>query len=99
MKGIYLTQEGKQVIEDRILELNKLMKLLQRTANENKEFDVMKDTAYASYRREKQILEQILSCATILHSEESWELADEKSDYGLSSKEFYPNGVIIQPKS
>ena len=79
MKGIYLTQEGKQEIEAKIA-LYEYCTLLPHQVGELK------------------IYKEILSSATILPVEESWENADKKSDYGLSSKEFYPQGVIIQSK-
>jgi hypothetical protein len=79
MKGIYLTQEGKQEIEAKVA-LYEYCTLLPHQVGELK------------------IYKEILSSATILPVEESWENADKKSDYGLSSKEFYPQGVIIQSK-
>ena len=46
----------------------------------------------------KKVYKEILQSATILPVEESWDIVNEKTDYGLSDREVYPNGVIIQPK-
>ncbi len=87
MKGIYLTQEGKQEIEAKIAELEKFYMTARKVGVTMERIDW-----------EIQYLKEILSSAIILPVEESWENADKKSDYGLSSKEFYPQGVVIQPK-
>jgi hypothetical protein len=81
---VYLTEEAKQEIEAKIAELAELA--------------TSKETMSISYIAQHSVYSLILQSATILPVEESWGKADEKSDYGLSSKEFYPQGVIIQPK-
>jgi hypothetical protein len=93
MKGIYITEEGKKDIKDRIAELEE----------ENK-FPVDK------WEEEKNqgkiyILEEILSSATILPVEESYNNIQhfETSEHGtVIRKHFlmanYSKGVIIQPK-
>jgi hypothetical protein len=86
MKGIYLTQEGKQEIEAKIAEL------------EDYTYDTQDLHLEGNIQGHLYCLKEILSSATILPVEESWENADKKSDYGLSSKEFYPQGVVICKK-
>jgi len=86
MKGIYLTEEGKKTIEDKIAEL---------------ESELVKETnpfIYTQTSAELNIYKRIISYATILPVEESWLKVAKK--HGVSSilSEFYPNGVIIQPK-
>jgi hypothetical protein len=103
MVGIYLTQEGKQEIEAKIAELEEdrqhwMDNTIKNIGNPNYN-SLMDSINQAKAEQAAFLLKEILKSATILPVEESWELADEKSDYGLSSKEFYPNGVIIQPKS
>jgi hypothetical protein len=85
MTGIYLTQEGKQAIEDRIAELEKL---------ENDEFF---DEHLINYYLYTQIrtYKEILSSATVLPVEESW----GNMPIGVNESELsYPNGVIIHSK-
>jgi hypothetical protein len=88
-KGIYLTQEGKKAIEDRIAEL---------------EIWSERNAKVGQYDSEGQVadeLKDILSSSTILPVEESW--ADFNywttgKDCPKDKKTHYPNGVIIQPK-
>jgi hypothetical protein len=90
MKGIYLTQEGKQEIEAKIAELEKLAL----------------DADKPSFRMgQKVILLEILSSATILPVEENWKsMIEGDDDYEhyienvVCFPTSYPNGVIIQPK-
>jgi hypothetical protein len=87
MKGIYLTEQGKQEIEAKIAELELNEKIHEKNgfimgANMNHGF--------------VDALKEMLSSATILPVEESWEPV---SDYITSIEQsYYPNGVIIQPK-
>ena len=60
MKGIYLTEEGKQEIEAKIAELQHLSKIESSAASLLVESDI------ATYK-------QILASATILPVEESWD--------------------------
>jgi len=84
MNGIYLTQEGKQEIEAKIAELENYTYATQNIRIEGQNSGML------------EILEDILSSATILPVEESWESV---SDYITSIEQsYYPNGVIIQPK-
>jgi hypothetical protein len=85
MKGIYLTQEGKQEIEAKIAELEQFSPI-----------DTFED--YTNFGK-KQQLKEILSSATILPVEESWQKVKHfyTGDSVKSSKK-YPQGVIIQPK-
>jgi hypothetical protein len=85
MKGIYLTQEGKQELEAKIAERRKYSPIeTEDDWFENGELNVYKE---------------ILSSATILSVEESWSdmqiLNNDNLEY-VKSK--FANGVIIQPK-
>jgi hypothetical protein len=86
MKGIYLTQKGKEEIEAKIAELEKENKFPIDKWEEGKN------------QGKIYILEEILESATILPVEESWEdvLIETLAtgNYNIS----YPSGVIIQPK-
>ena len=83
MKGIYLTEEGKKELEAKIVELEKL------ALDEDK----------PSFRMgQKVILLEILSSATILPVEESWDNTIDTHDVENAFIKHYPNGVIIQSK-
>jgi hypothetical protein len=85
MKGIYLTEEGKKEIEDLIAKL---------TDYKNKTHDI-----YAV--GQIYILKQILSSATILPVEESWEdveLYPPDNESQMEKTLRLKNGVIIQSK-
>ena len=107
MKGIYLTQEGKQEIEAKIAELEKRCSLIFRAANSDKEVEMMLSVAYANNKARIDSLSEILSSAIILPVEESFYTVENKLKYhcgrtgcskdGATLRE-YPNGVIIQPK-
>jgi hypothetical protein len=84
MKGIYLTEEGKKAIEDRIAEL------------EDYTFATQDLYLEGSIKGHLYCLKEILSSATILHVEESWNNCDKNNL--LFRQVQYPNGVIIQPK-
>ncbi len=93
MNGIYLTQEGKQEIEDKIAEIEK-----ERFYGSELNSD---------YRiGQQKVWKEILSSATILPVEENWEKLEENLLKGLHEHTpfmnvvgiDYPNGVIIQPK-
>jgi hypothetical protein len=81
MKGIYLTEEAKKEIEAKIAELEKLAL----------------DEDRPSFRMgQKIILLEILSSATILPVEESWDSTKSYShSTPISISKDYPNGVII----
>jgi hypothetical protein len=88
MKGIYLTEEGKKAIEDKIAELEVKR---DKAAEDNDEIYANSciGQIFAYY--------EILSSATILPVEESWEGVSR--DMSPIDEVFYPNGVvIIQPK-
>lgn len=102
MKGIYLTQEGKQEIEAKIAELELI------SANDLLE-NLERDLAEGNIEAYKKILKS----ATILPVEETWinvstnavkrmiEDFTNKVDKKEGSTLFdvlYPQGVIIQPK-
>ena len=84
MKGIYLTEEGKKSIEDEIAEL------------ESELVKEMNPYIYAETNAELDVYKKIISYATILPVEESWEHIDENTH---TIPKIYPNGVIIQPKT
>jgi len=99
MKGIYLTEQGKQVIEAKIAYLQS-QRLLE-----------LKDNFYNTlYLGQINLLEEILSSATILPVEKDYSYIQEKyfdeikKDDSPDTKlveilqENFKNGVIIQPK-
>ena len=79
----YITQETKQEIEAIITNLKKPAPHY--------------DGIYVSEKADARIelYEEILSSATILPVEESWEYIDENTH---TIPKIYPNGVLIQPK-
>jgi len=89
MKGIYLTEEGKQEIEAKISELTELA--------------TSKETMSISYIAQHSVYSLILQSATILPVEESWKTLGENTgtmwfdDVDIIS-DSYPQGIIIQPK-
>ena len=86
MKGIYLTEQGKQEIEAKIAELELDEKIHEKNgfimgANMNHGF--------------VDALKEMLSSATILPVEKSW----GNMPIGVNESELsYPQGVVIQPK-
>jgi hypothetical protein len=99
MKGIYLTAEAKQEIE---------AKLKQIRINDRDEFE--DDEGYLLRKRnlERDFINNLLLSATILPVEDEQTYEDiwferfKSSDYDTIKKsylqQFYPQGVIIQPK-
>jgi hypothetical protein len=88
MKGIFLTEEGKKEIENQISELERQIKISES----------LDDTIRAGIETfEKRVYEEILTSATILPVEESWNILFHTVD-GADIKNYYPNGVIIKPK-
>jgi hypothetical protein len=84
MKGIYLTEEGKQELESQIYALE-----------EYKDSDICKDPRDWSFVSGKQaIIKEILSSAIILPIEENWYDVSKSVVF----ENIYPNGVVIQPK-
>jgi hypothetical protein len=91
MKGIYLTQEGKQELEAKIAERRKYSPIeTEDDWYENGELNVYKE---------------ILESATILPVEESWQETIRKplENFQVENKDStlegnYPNGVIIKSK-
>jgi len=82
MKGVYLTEEGKKVIEDKIAELEK--PLNKQPAN----IDTIHYKLIDAYK-------EILSSATILPVEESWDGVFDKTFSQAYIEKDYPDGVII----
>lgn len=81
MNGIYLSPEGKALIESKIAEL---------------ETELTLPYEYKVIAKGKiDILKEILSNATVLPVEESWEAVDESTN---TIPKVYPHGLIIQPK-
>ena len=93
MKGIYLTEEGKKAIEDRIAELQEHLSTKQKDFTNHKHLCGFLDGQI-------DLLKEILSSATILPVEESWNLSVVSINPFKQGnlKRLYPNGVIIQPK-
>jgi hypothetical protein len=96
MKGIYLTEQGKQEIEAKIAELESVNKV----EIENK-WEVKAGITFGCIL----MLNEILSSATILPVEENWVDLDNKAfeeefkfHQHLYNSRKYPNGVVIQPK-
>lgn len=98
MKGIYLTEEGKQEIEARIAKI----KIELKSSEEMDEYGI--GSIYAAL----DVYEKILSSAIILPVEESWDNIDDKIINAVINNEVfnkpyheteYPNGVIIQLKN
>ena len=87
MKGIYLTEEGKQELEAKIAERRKYSPIeTEDDWFENGEINVYKE---------------ILSSATILPVEKSWddvELYPPDNESQIEKTLRLKNGVIIQPK-
>ncbi|MEY3420924.1 MAG: hypothetical protein RIR48_1213 [Bacteroidota bacterium] len=87
MKGIYLTEEGKKVIEDKIAELENYTYATQNIWIEGQNSGMLK------------IFEEILSSATIVPVEKNWDGVFDKTFSQAYIEKDYPNGVIIiQPK-
>ena len=83
MKGIYLTEEGKKQIESKISELEYIF------LQDGERFDTRDSGKYNIYK-------EILSSATILPEEESWDgsILDPKDSKYVQKQ--YPNGVIMK---
>jgi ASC-1-like (ASCH) protein len=87
MNGIYLTQEGKKEIEDRIVELENTQSITEDTLIWNKCVN------------EKNLLKEILLVAKILPVEKSWEnIAESSREMSLENLLIsnFENGVIIK---
>jgi len=88
MKGIYLTPEAKQEIEAKIAELE-----IKRDEAAKNDDEVYANSCigqiFAYY--------EILSSATILPVEESWQNIAHSTTVSFYEFDF-PQGVIIQPK-
>ncbi len=91
MKGIYLTQESKQEIEAKIAALEEVKR------------NCKTDYEWNEAVIEQNTYKQILSSATILPVEEAWIDIGEKhgafyEDDAKVLSDYFPQGVIIQPK-
>jgi hypothetical protein len=89
MKGIYLTEKGKQEIEAKIAELDRL----------KREPDAI--LTFNEYQRIIDVYKEILALATILPVEKSWDDVESYPPDNQSQIEKtlrLKNGVIIQPK-
>ena len=100
MKGIYLTQEGKEEIEAKIRELENQLQLV---GNLFEDIELNHSCLSIKLRAYKEIL----SSATVLPVEESWYNVIENVESESQSlilqtpfimKSLYEHGVIIQPK-
>jgi ribosome-associated translation inhibitor RaiA len=88
MKGIYLTEQGKQEIE------TKIEKLVQKAKLQHTDELV---NAWSVTQGKINCLKAILSSATILPVETNMSYV-KSQDFGDEFTIEYPNGVIIQPK-
>ena len=86
MKGIYLTKEGKKEIEAKIAELEDYTYATQDLHLEG------------NIQGHLYCLKEILSSATILPVEESWNNLSNNTLDRANNSEIYPQGVIIQNK-
>jgi hypothetical protein len=91
MKGIFITEEGKKEIEDKIAELEEDLK------------EEVNSFIYTDVSAELNTYKRILFYATILPVEESWEKLSLKSvgsTHAVPSAivEKFEQGIIIQPK-
>jgi hypothetical protein len=85
MKGIYLTQEGKQELEAKI-------SALEEKRNQDKaDFNWDRGNLV-----ELNTYKEILASATILPVEESWDNAIDTHDVENAFVKHYSNGVIIK---
>jgi hypothetical protein len=105
MKGIYLTEEGKKEIEAKIAELEFKTEMIPDVDNPKITKSRNPMNWHNLYYGELTIYKEILSSATILPVEESYNDIQhfETSEHGtVIRKHFlmanYSNGVIIQPK-
>jgi hypothetical protein len=89
MKGIYLTQEGKQEIEARMAKLEDIIEKYKKCKN----------WMWFGAVGQLEVYKEILASATILPVEESWDNAIDTHDVENAFNNYYPNGVIIQPKN
>jgi hypothetical protein len=84
MKGIYITEEGRREIEEKVVELEEQLG--------SKDIYL---TVWYGLNHKKIMLKEILSTATILPVEDSW----GKVPMGTNECELtLPQGVIIKPK-
>jgi len=94
MKGIYLTEQAKQEIEAKIIELGKQLELVGNLFEE-----VVHDPI--EIKVSINLFEEILSSATILPVYSSWDNVErfppDNESQSLKTLEL-KNGVIIQPK-
>jgi general stress protein 26 len=107
---IYLTAEAKQEIEAKIAQLEVTKKdifkdrkkLYDKYKNTKHIYELMSgnSSAFSYINREQRFYKQILSSATILPVEESWDKWWNKSadNWFDELKENYPNGVVICEK-
>jgi hypothetical protein len=88
MKGIYLTEEGKQEIEAKIAELEDIIE----------KYKECKNWMWFDTVGQLEVYKGILSSATIPPVEESWKIVAVKTMISPAT-ESYPQGVIIQLKN
>jgi hypothetical protein len=87
MKGIYLTEEGKKAIEDKIAELEPFYRTASQVGV------IMEKIGW-----EIEYLKEILSSATILPTHENWEKCVHYTLVPFFENDL-PNGVIIEQKN
>jgi len=83
MKGIYLSEEGKQEIEAKIAELEKHIENVIKIADiaSDKTYGISKTYLEVEFKTKQNMLKEILSSAIVLPIEESWEKLKELEKY------------------
>jgi archaellum component FlaC len=85
----YITEKTKQEIEDKIVELETNIKQFK---------SIMPTYDTVASNTQLFVFKEILSSATILRVEESWNNISNNTFDRANNSEIYPQGVIIQPK-
>jgi hypothetical protein len=102
MEGIYLTDEAKKGIQDKITDLEKSRKFWEDSSIKNignPGYNALMDSInQAKAEQAISLLQEILLLATILPAEKNWDDVFNKTFSQSYIEKDYPNGVIIKPK-
>ena len=98
MKGIFLTEEGKKEIENKIAELEKHIENVIKIADiaSDKTYGISKTYLEIEFRTKQNTLKEILSSAIVLPVD-NWQNVKDMLDINTLPIS-YKEGVIIQPK-
>jgi len=98
MKGIFLTEEGKQEIENKIAELEKHIENVIKIADiaSDKTYGISKTYLEIEFRTKQNTLKEILASAIVLPVD-NWQNVKDMLDINTLPIS-YKEGVIIQPK-